>query len=220
MTESPKRPYLFTIFGGEGEREQDPKAGEQQQELSPEEQAAKEVEERLTKAEQAAKEADKRAKDAEKKLQEKEREGMEDFQRTEAERDDFKDKYEKLLKIVETSYLDTAIMKAKGLKFRDPEGVRAFLDHESISVDLDTGDIKGLDNELKRIAKDKPYLLVPTEGEGQQGGEHKPPPGPPTGNSPVGGSVRQRETDRGKIGVKYNIPGFRGATNVANTRPL
>lgn len=137
----------------------------------------------------------------------------------ESERDDYKQKYEKLKGLMETSYLETAILKqykepdaegknGKGFNFHDPADVRTFLNQSVIRLNMDTGEVEGLDLELKRIAKEKPYLLKPTgENKNEGGGGFTPPPGN-TGNHPRGTSQHQRETDRNKLAEKYKIPGF------------
>jgi hypothetical protein len=133
-----------------------------------------------------------------------------------AERDDIKGKYDKLKTFVETGYLDTAIMKDKKYDWHDVEAVRAFIDKNNIRLDIETGEVEGLDMELKRIAKEKPYLLVPKQNQEDQGGSGAGS-GPPSGSHPFGGSTRQRETDKQKIGSKYKIPGFGPGSTV---RPL
>jgi hypothetical protein len=143
-----------------------------------------------------------------------------------AERDELKGKYDKLKTFVETGYLDTAIIKESSVKdksgtpkydWEDVEAVRIFIDKNNIRLDIETGQVEGLDMELKRIAKEKPYLLVKKQesedaGAGGGGGS-----GPPSGSHPFGGSARQRETDKNKIGAKYKIPGFGPGSTV---RPL
>lgn len=134
------------------------------------------------------------------------KESLDGAKQVELERDDYKAKYEKMKEFVETGYLDTAILKDKKYEWHDVEAVRAFLDKGSIRLDMDTGGIEGLDMELKRIAKDKPYLLIPKETDGSGA---PPATGTPTsGSHPFGGTARQRETDRNKIGSKYKLPGF------------
>jgi hypothetical protein len=247
MSQSPKRPYSLAtahgrlrIWGSDGEDDTKNQDGgepggsgggtDDNPELTAAQQAAKDAEAKAADAEKKAKDADKRAKDAEKALKDKELEGADDAERTAAERDDFKEKYEKLLKIVETSVIDTAITNLSNAKdkqgnpkynWQDVEAVRAFLKRDDIQLDLDTGEVTGLDTQLKDIASKRPYLLVTKQEQDDQNGNQPPPPpgGPATGSHPTGGSTRQRETDRTKLGSKYRLPGFVGAGNVG-ARPL
>lgn len=243
MTQSPKRPNPFTfidgklcIRGGDGDegKEQGQAGGDgsgdggEGAEPTPEQKRISELEQKQKDADQKAKDADKRAAAAEKALQDKEREGMEEHERTAAERDDFKDKYEKLLKFVETSVIDSAIMTLSSTKdkngqpkynWQDVEAVRAFIDKGAIKLDLDNYSVDGLDTQLSHIAKNRPYLLVPQQNDSGKGGDQGPPPGPATGAHPLGGSNRQRETDRTKLGSKYKLPGFVGANTTAGIAP-
>jgi hypothetical protein len=247
MSQSPKRPYSLAtahgklrIWGSDGE--DDPKnqnggesggsggGADENPELTAAQQAAKDAEAKAADADKKAKEADKRAAAAEKALKDKELEGADEHQRTAAERDDFKEKYEKLLKVVETSVIDTAINNLSLQKdkqgnpkynWHDVQAVRAFLDKENIKLDLDTGEVEGLEPQLADVAKKRPYLLVTKQENDEQNGNQPPPPpgGPATGSHPTGGSARQRETDRTKLGSKYRLPGFVGAGNVG-ARPI
>lgn len=151
------------------------------------------------------------------------REGQEEGDRVAAERDDFKKKYEKLKGLMETSYLTNAISRqyvapdeegkgGKGFDFHDPEGVRTFINPKNIRLDLDTGKVEGLDQELKRIAREKPYLVKEAKADENGGGagNFTPPPGN-SGSHPRNGSARVPETDSKKLGAKYKMPGFSGA---------
>lgn len=224
MSESPVRPNSLAeahgkirIFGGDGEGEQDPTLGEGADpngagQETPEQVAIREAQEAVAEATQKAKDAEKRAADAEKQLTDKEREGMEDAERTAAERDDYKTKYEKILKFVETSYIDHGILSMSSAKNKDGnskydwydvEAVRAFIDMDAIKLDLDTGEIDGLDKQLAKIAKERPYLLVQPKEDGGQ--PFTPPPGPSTGNHPSGGSSRQRVSDDKALARKFKF---------------
>jgi hypothetical protein len=151
----------------------------------------------------------------------------------EAERDDYKQKYEQLKQYVEKDGLETAIMKMSSQKdkdgkakydWHDIEAVAAFIDKNNIRLDMDNGSVDGLDLELKRIAKDRPYLLVPTktpeDAGGNPGGASRSPQdgNPPSGGHPFGSGGRQRETDKQKLGAKFKIPGF--GPGAASVRPL
>jgi hypothetical protein len=251
MSQSPKRPYSLAeahgrlrIWGSDGEDGKQTQNGGQPggaagdgsgdggdgEQETPEQKRIRELEEKNAELDNKHKTEKQRADKAEKTLTDKEREGMEDAQRIEAERDDYKTKYEKLLKVVETSVIDSAIQNLSSAKdkngqpkynWQDVEAVRAFLKRDDISLDLDTGEVTGLDGQLKDIASKRPYLLVSKQEQDEQNGNQPPPPpgGPATGSHPTGGSTRQRETDRNKLGGKYKLPGFVGAGNVG-ARPI
>lgn len=183
-----------------------------------------EAEQKAKDAEAARKDADKQLKDIQKQLKDKELEGKDESERTAAERDDYKEKYEKLLKIVETSFIDQSIANISGVKdkqgnpkydWHNASALRPFLDMDKLDLDIDTGEVKGLESQLSDIAKNHTYLLVSKAdrdggngGNGGNGGTYTPPDGRGTGNHPYGGQPRQRETDRNKLGSKYRLPGF------------
>lgn len=158
-------------------------------------------------------------------LDKKDQEAQKDAENVEAERDDYKQKYEKLLNWVENTGIESAILKDKRFQWHDVEAVRTFIDRNNIRVDIDSNSVEGLDLELKRIAQDKPYLLVPKQndsgqgsgngqGSGQGNNQESPANGqPPSGSHPFGGNARQRETDKQKIGQKYKIPGYIASSN-------
>lgn len=138
-----------------------------------------------------------------------------EFDNTEAERDSYKEKYEKLLEYVETDALDSAIMKLSSARdktgntkyqWHDVEAVRTFIKTENIRLDIDTKSVDGLDMELKRIASEKPYLLIDTQGEqGSPGGAFTPRDQRSTGNQPFGSQARQREKDPAALRKKYKF---------------
>lgn len=141
------------------------------------------------------------------------REYADESDRVVQERDSYKQKYEKLKDLMSTSYIDNAIMRQTKFDFHDTEAVRAFLDQSKIRLDLDTGKIDGLEEQLRKIAKERPYLVKQLE---EQSGTSNfvPPPGPATGTGshPFGGTVSQKETDKRKLGSKYRIPGYGSMT--------
>lgn len=149
--------------------------------------------------------------------QNKLREGEDEQDRIANERDDYKKKYEKLKGLMETSYLTHAIATQyrpadaegkgeKGIDFVDPEAVRVFLDNKKIRLDLDTGQIEGLDIELKRIAKEKSYLVRP-KADPNNGQPYQPPGSPVgTGAHPTGGGAG-KPLSKVDMARKYKIPG-------------
>ena len=154
--------------------------------------------------------------EAAEKMQEAAREYADDSDRVVQERDSYKQKYEKLKELMSTSYLDNAIMRQEKFAFHDSEAVRAVLDQSKIRLDLDTGKIDGLEEQLRKIAKERPYLVKqPEDHSGPT--TFVPPGGPITGSHPYGGTVAQQETDKRKLGSKYRIPGY---GSMAASRPI
>jgi len=236
MTQRPKSPNPLAaklrIWGCDGEEQQqqsgsessgagedDGGDGNSSAEKTAEQKRIEELEAALEGTKKKQADEKKRADDALADLQKRDREGMEEHERTEAERDDYKSKYEKLLKIVETSVTNDAIRRISDVKdksgkqkypWHDVEAVTAFLDKGEIKIDLDTGEVTGLDSQLKNIAAKRPYLLATEQNSNSNDGTPISG-GPATGGQPTGGGGRQRETDRQKLGQKYKLPGFMGA---------
>jgi hypothetical protein len=118
------------------------------------------------------------------------------------ERDDFKTENTKLKGMLESRFLIWAIATDKKHQWQDAEDVVKFIKDDEINIDVDTEAIEGLDLALKRIAKDKPYLLVPAnDGQPPAGGQ-------PSGNHPSGSKSGDRVTETKRLGEKYRIPGF------------
>jgi len=116
------------------------------------------------------------------------------------ERDQFKEENTKLKSLMDSKFLLWCIGTDKKHQWQDPEDVVKFIKTDEINIDVDAGTVEGLDLALKRIAKDKPYLLVPKD-EGTPGGQ-------PSGAHPSGGKVGSTADEARRLGVKYKIPGF------------
>jgi hypothetical protein len=115
------------------------------------------------------------------------------------ERDDFKAENDKLKGLLDSKFLVWSIATDKKHNWQDAEDVVKFIKSDEINIDVDAGTVEGLDLALKRIAKDKPYLLVPVE-EGDQR--------PPSGAHPQGGRQTSTADETKRLGAKYKIPGF------------
>lgn len=116
------------------------------------------------------------------------------------ERDEYKGKYEALQEVLDSKFLVWSIQTDTKYDWNDADDVRKFIKDDEIKIDVETGEVQGLDLALKRIAKEKPYLLKAKEdeGDGRQ----------PSGSHPFGGKITQLETDEKRLGAKYKIPGF------------
>jgi hypothetical protein len=115
------------------------------------------------------------------------------------ERDELKSENDKIKGMLNSSFLVWSIGNNSKFKWQNPEDVVKFIKMDEINIDIDTGEIQGLDIALKRVAKDKPYLLIP---EGPTG------PQIPSGSHPVGSKPGDRITEQKRLGQKYKIPGF------------
>jgi hypothetical protein len=128
------------------------------------------------------------------------------------DRDKYKAQVEKRDKLIESKLKLWSIETNRKYKWNNPEDVVAFIRPDEISIDLESDDpeVEGLDLALKRIAKEKPYLLK-KDDEQDDDERH-----PASGSHPRGGKTDQGETEDAKLRQKYRLPGF-GAQAV---RPL
>jgi hypothetical protein len=117
------------------------------------------------------------------------------------ERDEFKAENDKLKKLLESKFLVWCIATDKKYSWQNAEDVVRFISTDELNIDVEKEKIEGLDLALKRIAKDKPYLLVPAEGD-----QHQTPPA--SGSHPSGSKSGDRVTEQKRLGEKYKIPGF------------
>lgn len=123
---------------------------------------------------------------------------------------------EALEKTLHKNLLETAILKHDSVTFHDTDTVLSALDRESITLDLESGTVEGLSEELKRVAKDKPFLVKATKRGSQkqgdqdedQGGRNQGGNNGRTGNNPggAGGSIGgARVTERDALIKKYKL---------------
>jgi hypothetical protein len=142
--------------------------------------------------------------------------------KTKLERDynAMKTRASKLENFMQTTYIDAAIVKDVRYAWNNIEDVRLNIKDSAIRLDMETGEIEGLDLELKRIAKAKPYLLKKKatredsdddqgDGNGRQG---NPGNRRQSGAHPFGGRTKTDGKDRARIASKYKIPGVPGIT--------
>ena len=114
------------------------------------------------------------------------------------ERDEVMAENDKLKGLLDSKFLVWSIATDNKHQWQDAEDVVKFIKSDEINIDVDAGSVEGLDLALKRIAKDKPYLLVPKE-EDQR---------PPSGAHPAGSKSGSTGDNTKRLGEKYKIPGF------------
>ena len=117
------------------------------------------------------------------------------------ERDEARAENNKLKALMDGKFLVWSIDTDKKYQWQNAEDVRAFIKDDEINIDVDKGQIDGLDLALKRIAKEKPYLLVPKENDQQQQRG-------PSGAHPNGSKSGDVVVEQKRLGAKYKIPGY------------
>jgi hypothetical protein len=124
------------------------------------------------------------------------------------ERDEAVARADKLQNVLNTRFLSWSIAMDSKYDWIDTEDVLAAIDREAIDIDLDKGEVKGLDLELKRIAKKKPHWLKKAEEEQRQ--EQGPTGQRGQGRGPA---PKADEAETKRIGEKFRIPGY-GSQNL------
>lgn len=104
--------------------------------------------------------------------------------------------------------LETSILKDDKLTWHDVDVVISALSLEDIDIDVESGTVEGLSEELKRVAKEKPFLVKAKagsrkDGESSNGGQRQQ-----TGSTGInpGGAGRQQDqqvAQRDKLLGKY-----------------
>ena len=114
------------------------------------------------------------------------------------------------LKIVnERNLLDLAIFRNKSYQWIDEGDVAALLDRSGIKIDAAKGTITGIDEALKKLAKDKPHLLKQKENENNGGGNGGLGTGfqggMPSGGTPSGGNDGSKATKRQQLENRFSV---------------
>lgn len=120
------------------------------------------------------------------------------------DRDRLKGENDKLREMMDDNLLEWAIGRNKKYEWENVDDVQAFIKTDSISIDLDNKKVDGLDLELKRIAKEKPYLLKKKEKEDDKDDKDLPP----SGSHPRNGKTSSDDKEQQRLGQKYKIPGY------------
>lgn len=152
--------------------------------------------------------------DAKAALEEKDRKEKSDLENAQRDLQDREDKLSRRDQVLQKNLLETAILKNDNWTWNDLDLVIASLSMDEITVDLDTGKVEGIEDELKRVAKEREFLVKASKKtkKEQQGGEGKPPAtnGPSGYNPGQGGAGTNADkvaADRAALIRKH--PGLR-----------
>lgn len=120
-----------------------------------------------------------------------------------AKRDEKSAKMESTLR---ANLLETAILRETKYTWHDASDLHNALDMDQIDIDVEAGSVEGLADELKRVAKDKPYLLKSGKKDGDDDKEVKK--NGPSGQNPGGAGSRaaaEKASDREYLINKYRL---------------
>lgn len=105
---------------------------------------------------------------------------------------------EKHLSRIQNMAVRNAINEYDKVKFQNVRLVMKELDFDDLEIDLDTGEVDGLEGQLRSIAKEMPYLVKGKSGSSDDSGKRQP-----TGRNPGNGSQAPKETDQQELLKKY-----------------
>lgn len=148
--------------------------------------------------------ADKAKGEAEKRLKELDDADKSELEKAQRDLKEMQDRLEKAEAAALSAKLSSEILKFPGYTWHDPEAVLKMVDMDTITVDAETGAVKGVNDALKKLAKDKPYLLKGKQGDekkdGKTGGNGA------SGHNPGGGGeTADKNKVRAKLANKYKL---------------
>ena len=140
--------------------------------------------------------------EAQRKLTELERKGMDEQERTKAERDELAQKFDEATKALQDRSIENAFLMNNDQKWHNPATALRLLDRSNLKV-ADDGSVTGIKEAIQALSKSDPYLLADS-GSGN-GNNAKTPPTGSTGNNPGtnGGGNDAGAQDRKKLEKKY-----------------
>lgn len=116
---------------------------------------------------------------------------------------------QKMEGVLRKNLLETHILKDNKITWHDVDVVVAALDLGEIDIDVESGTVEGLSDELKRVAREKPFLVKSKSGSRQNGGDDggsgQQQRRGSTGNNPGGAGHQQNQqvTQRESLLKKY-----------------
>lgn len=114
--------------------------------------------------------------------------------------------------VLRNNLLDTGILKDEKRVWHDSDVVLAALDLSAIEVDLETGTVEGLSEELARVAKEKPFLVKETKGAKKKDD---------AGNGGTSGTAgTQTQTKLGSSGINPGGAGSQANQQIAQREAL
>lgn len=140
-------------------------------------------------------------------LEEREKKDKSDLENYKADSEKKQDRINKMEKVLQTNILETAILKDSKFTWHDVTVLRAALDMGEIEVDVESGTVDGLSDELKRVAREKPFLLKGAKKDDGDG-DQKDKKNGSSGNNPGGAGDRSKEqqvAERERLVQKYKL---------------
>ena len=110
-----------------------------------------------------------------------------------------KDENEQLRTVNERNLLELSILKNSKYQWHNADDVSKMIDRSGIKINVKSGEVEGIEDALKALAKEKPYMLKKDEQNGENGGSQGKPPGQASGGLPgssrdASGKANKRKT--------------------------
>lgn len=109
----------------------------------------------------------------------------------------------------EANLMELAVLKNKKFEWVDHTVVQKLIDKSSIKIDVKTGKVDGVDEALKALAKESPYLLKKSEGDGDgnsNGNGAAITPGNASGGTPNGNKdASAKANKRAEVIKRFNV---------------
>ena len=178
--------------------------------------SAKELRRLLSEAQSGRKTLDSELKEIRSKLEERERAERTDLENYKADTEKLQAENAELKKALETTAITNAILNNRKFQFHDATDVLNNLKITELKVDTKTGQVEGIDLELARVAKEKPFLVLNSakddkvekvQNNGSTKQNQNSSPSGPTGFQPGqgGGSGNGVQETRASLLSKYPI---------------
>lgn len=115
-----------------------------------------------------------------------------------------------LMTVNETNLLELAVLKNKKFDWQDPAVAMKLIDRTNVKIDAKKGIVEGVDDALKELAKESPYLLRRKDGndDGNSGSGGKPlgTPGNASGGTPTGNKdASSKANKRAELEKRFNV---------------
>lgn len=115
---------------------------------------------------------------------------------------------ESLTLVNNRNLVELAILRNNKYQWHDPNLIAPLIDRSVIKLDATTGKVDGIEDELKRIAKDHPFLLKGKDkNEDNNGGGSSLNAGRPSGGVPTGGGDGSKATKRQQLEKRFPVLG-------------
>lgn len=95
-----------------------------------------------------------------------------------------KEENEQLRTVNERNLLELAILKNAKYQWHNADDVSKMIDRSGIKINVKSGEVEGIEDALKSLAKEKPYMLKKDEQNGDNGSSQGKPPGQASGGLP------------------------------------